>query len=567
MGVTPVVATLVLVGALLTLSAAAAWRRRAAPAAREFALALGIAALGGFSVAASVGFGLPTAFVVAPTLLVALVLPIPWLTFALAYTGRTELASVRFSALAAVIPGLGVGATAVIFGSRLVPGLRLPAPEAASGLAALAVTFLGLLQWLGLLYAGGLMFVSSGLVLLTYQRYRYLDSTAGLLLGVFGTVPWISLLFGFQVVGVDPRALPWTVAVGFLIGGVAAGVGIRRYRLFSGVPAIGNVGPATVIEELGDGMFVTDDAGVVVEVNPAAEAMVDADAADLVGATVESVLTVPLERLTEVEFLELHTASGRRLFEPTVSELADQHGHRLGHAIVLRDVTERTSRRQRLEVLNRVLGHNLRNRMNVVIGHAEILLAGVDDPDLRRSVEHIIDSSWELIRLSERGKEIEQALAAESAATDEPASLEAVVTAVVETVRRDYPEGTVRTDVPGDVVIDAPGELIELALRHLVENALEHNDAPQPTVEIRASFGSGNFPLSVTVLDDGPGIPESETNVIERGEETDLDHASSLGIWVVRWAVDRLGGTVSFERRDPTGTAVTIDLPGARRVD
>ena len=565
MALSPVAGALLLAGALLGLSAVAAWRRRGAPAAGAFAVAVGVTGLGALAVATSVLLGLSTASVVAPTLLVALVLPVPWLLFALEYTGRTEMVTSGFTVLVSLIPALGVLATAVIFGSRLVPWLTLPSQESATALVALGVALLGLLQWLGLLYAGGLMFVASGLVVLTFQRYRYLDSTAGLLLGVFGTVPWVSLLFGFQVVGVDPRALPWTVAVGFLIGGVAAGLGLQRYHLFRGVPAIGNVGPTTVLEELDDGMFVTDETGRVVDLNPAAERLVDADATTVVGADIERYLGVPLADLEGVDHLDLDTAGGRRRLEPRLSTLADQHGHRLGYAVVLRDVTARTTRQQRLDVLNRVLRHNLRNKMSLVFGHAEFLRRGIDDPDLLRNVDAIVDAGEELVGLSESAQEVDQSLAAASAA-GEPALLAPLVDEVLATVGSDHPTATLRADVPPDLRVTGSAELHRLALRHLVRNAVEHHGGPAPVVEVTATYRPGDAtPLHLAVLDDGPGIPTSETRVIERGTETQLEHTSSLGLWAVRWVVDRLGGAIAFERREPTGTAVRLRFPGVDR--
>lgn len=224
----------------------------------------------------------------------------------------------------------------------------------------------------------------------------------------------------------------------------------------------------------------------------------------------------------------------------------------------------RTTRRQRLEVLNRVLRHNLRNSMNVVRGHAERLRDRIGEEDLRRSVEMILQSSRELLRLSERGSEVEQVLSLESSVGGHT-PLERVVDGVLDDVASRYPDGTFVSDVPADVVLDGPGDLLRITLRHLVENAIEHNDSTAPTVEVEATYDAGAYPLTISVLDNGPGIPESETRVIRRGTETDLEHASNLGLWVVKWAVTRLGGEVSFDDRDPTGTAVTLRLPGAER--
>lgn len=566
MNLYPVTVVLVFAGMLLWGATVTTWLRREAPAAGLFAVVACLAGTGALAIATSVALDLPHPFVLAPAVTVALLLPVPWLLFAFEYTGRDELVSPGVAGSAAVLPGLGLVAVAIIFGSRLLPGLELPSREAASGLVLVGVTSLSMVQWLALLYSGGVMLVGSGIVLLTFHRYEHLDPTAGMLLGVFGTVPWLSLLFGFQVASITPSALSRIVAVGFLIGGTASGIGLGRYHLFRTVPAAGNVGPATVIQELADGVFITDDEGMTVAVNTAAERAMDAPATELVGGDVGELLDTPLEDLRGAEDVELLTDGGRRLFEPTVSELTDHHGYHLGYAIVLRDVTARTTRQQRLEVLNRVLRHNLRNEMTVILGHAKRLGEEIDDPDLADRTRELVRHGQDLVRLSEEAQEIERLMATVETSA-RTVSLASLVEDILETAGEDHPRVTDEANVPPDIAVE-DSELLELALTHLIENAIEHNDSEDPRVEITASYDPGEtYPLTVSVADNGPGIPDTEMEVIERGTETQLRHGSGLGLWVVRWAITRLGGEITFECREPRGTIVRLRLPQARRTD
>jgi signal transduction histidine kinase len=62
------------------------------------------------------------------------------------------------------------------------------------------------------------------------------------------------------------------------------------------------------------------------------------------------------------------------------------------------------------------------------------------------------------------------------------------------------------------------------------------------------------------VSDDGPGIPEAELETIRAGQETDLQHTSGLGLWVVTWGATLLGAEVDFDA-GPEGTTVTVALP------
>ena len=560
-----VAVALLLAGLLLLWTALAAWQRREAPGSDLFALAAGSAGAAALAVAASIALSLPREVALASTVVVGLVFPVPWLLFSFAYTGRNDLVSPGAAAAVAAVPVTGLLATGLIFGSRLVPWLTLPARDAATGLAAVTAVFLNMVQWLALLYTGGVMLVGSGVVLWTFHRYEHLDSTAGTLLGVFGTVPWISVLFGLQVSEIEPIALPGTVAVGFLAGGLAAAGSLERYQLFRNVPAAGNVGPATVVEELEDVMVVTDSEETVVEANAAAEQALDAAAAEVIGADLEAVLDVSLGDLRETTPIELQSVSGRCLFEPTVSELTDQHGHRLGYAIVLRDVTARNTRQQRLEVLNRVLRHNLRNDMNVISGRAELIRRNADDPELAQNAQCVLRNARGLNRLSEEAREIDRVMATVGTAS-ESVSLAPLAEEVLDAAAAGRRAVTADVAVPEGIAVRSSEEVLRLALENLVDNAIEHNDIDAPYVGIRASYDADRtYPVTVSVDDDGPGIPDTERRVIERGDENSLQHGSSLGLWVVRWAVTRLGGEIDFERREPRGMTVTLRLPGERR--
>jgi signal transduction histidine kinase len=49
--------------------------------------------------------------------------------------------------------------------------------------------------------------------------------------------------------------------------------------------------------------------------------------------------------------------------------------------------------------------------------------------------------------------------------------------------------------------------------------------------------------------------------VLASGTETAIQHGSGLGLWVVKWGVELVGGSVQFESRRPTGTRVILTIP------
>ncbi|WP_459987600.1 ATP-binding protein, partial [Natrinema sp. JCM 9743] len=70
--------------------------------------------------------------------------------------------------------------------------------------------------------------------------------------------------------------------------------------------------------------------------------------------------------------------------------------------------------------------------------------------------------------------------------------------------------------------------------------------------------------LTLTVADDGPGIPPEERELLEGDREiTQLRHASGLGLWLVNWVVTQAGGRLTFHDNEPRGTVVTLAIPRA----
>jgi signal transduction histidine kinase len=224
-------------------------------------------------------------------------------------------------------------------------------------------------------------------------------------------------------------------------------------------------------------------------------------------------------------------------------------------ATVERSVARNRERNRQLQVLDRLLRHNLRNELNVVRGHAELVLAEASDTTAE-SAREIIERCDHLLATAEKERTINRVLEADTA--PEPVDVAALVRDAVETVRRDYPGATVSLDAPDAARALAVPE-IEPALRELVENPLDHTDGDLPTVAVSVAVTADT--VTVRVADDGPGIPEIERRVLAGDDDIDaLNHSQGLGLWLVHWSVAYSGGSLSFADNDPRGTVVTVEL-------
>jgi signal transduction histidine kinase len=199
--------------------------------------------------------------------------------------------------------------------------------------------------------------------------------------------------------------------------------------------------------------------------------------------------------------------------------------------------------------------------MTVIVGHAQTL-AKRDDDAVSGPAETIADRGQALHRLSEKARSIER-LVAEGTGERSTVDLADVVDGVVGEYRT-AAEGTEAEGATFDVAIptteiETNRSILDAVLDNAVENAIRHHDRPDPTVRIRVESTPAG--LDLLVEDDGPGLPDHERETIESGSESALRHASGLGLWVITWGVETLGGEVSFEERDPRGTRVRLSLP------
>ncbi|MXR42344.1 PAS domain S-box protein [Halobaculum sp. WSA2] len=227
-----------------------------------------------------------------------------------------------------------------------------------------------------------------------------------------------------------------------------------------------------------------------------------------------------------------------------------------GAVFVASDVSERKQREQRLAVLNRVLRHNVRNDVNVVRGHLEMLAE--ECPGGEEHVRVIDDRLSRMVELSETARKIER-LRGEDAAERTTIDVAETLHERVERLRSDSCDARVRSDVPDSLPVVAH-ELLPHALDNVLDNAVEHNDSDVPVVEVTTNRDAERNHAVVSVVDDGPGLPATERKVLTSETETQLDHSSGVGLWLTRWIVRSSGGSIAVEESEYGGTRVSIRL-------
>jgi len=280
-------------------------------------------------------------------------------------------------------------------------------------------------------------------------------------------------------------------------------------------------------------------------------------------------LIVPADRREEAKQFDKQTAAGES--NAAVVERVTANGRRqfvyrsvpieTAHAFAIyTDVTAELRRKRHLDVLQRVLRHNLRNDVNVIAGQAEKIAALADDEEIQAAAASITETANGLARLSEEAKTVQRVLG--ESPTLEPTDITAIIDQVVTACSKEFPAATVTTDCPTALLVAADASL-RILVESLIDNAIRHNTATTPAVTVTARVVD-DATAELLIADNGPGIPVTERDVVTGEQDiTPLHHGSGLGLWLVRWITDRYGADLSIETPDNGGTTVRIGFDRA----
>ncbi|WP_049917637.1 PAS domain-containing sensor histidine kinase [Haloferax denitrificans] len=267
----------------------------------------------------------------------------------------------------------------------------------------------------------------------------------------------------------------------------------------------------------------------------------------------------------EDEF-RLVTAEGSELWVRTRGEPVIRDGRVAALRGTIQDVTARRTREDELErmnaeleALNRIVRHDIRNDMAVVVGWAELLREHVDEEGAD-ILSRILSTGRHTTEITEVARDLMETMSGGGVET-RPMSLSNAVERELAVRREAFPHATFEVDgaIP-DVAVRA-NPLIASVLGNLLNNAVQHN-ADDTVVTVSATVDDDAQTAVVRIADDGSGIPDARKSVVfGKGEKGLESTGTGLGLYLVHQLVDSFGGEVHFEDNDPTGTVAVVAIP------
>ncbi|AXG06167.1 PAS domain S-box protein [Haloplanus rubicundus] len=332
-----------------------------------------------------------------------------------------------------------------------------------------------------------------------------------------------------------------------------------------------------LFDGIGDAVLVHDTRGTIIAANDAAsERLGYADS--LVGRRIDDVecaradeasATVRTDSADDrIVYETVHTAADGETIPVEVSARYVRYRGSPAVLSVARDVTRRRDsehelarKRDQLRALNRVLRHDIRNDMQIVLGLGGLLEDHVDEEGAEY-LRTIRDTGEHVVELTESSRDLARAVAGEAELPLEPISLDETLRAEIDRRREAFGHASIEIhgDVP-DVDVRA-NDLLSSVFRNLLNNAVQHSDREEPTVEVTADMTRGDHTAIVRIADDGPGIaPGRREAVFGKGEKGLDSEGTGLGLYLVQSLVDQYGGEVWIEDNEPRGTVVVVELP------
>lgn len=211
---------------------------------------------------------------------------------------------------------------------------------------------------------------------------------------------------------------------------------------------------------------------------------------------------------------------------------------------------------KKLGEVSAVLGHQLRNPLASLKGHAQLLVERLPgDAPGRDGAETVVREASRLEALTDQILEF-----VKTGSVDlEPVDPAALLRAVAER----WPQGRVVVEASG-----APDRWpldrsrMEQALVNVVDNAVE---VSPPDAPVRLEAQASGERLLLRVADRGPGIRPGDRERIFEPFYTQRVSGTGLGLALARRIAEGHGGTISAHPGADGGTEIRIELPGPVR--
>jgi PAS domain S-box-containing protein len=331
----------------------------------------------------------------------------------------------------------------------------------------------------------------------------------------------------------------------------------------------------TQADSVDKSILITDSDGTIQYVNSQFERTTGYSAQEAIGQTPrilksgehdqafyeELWATITAGEVWEADITNRRKSGERYQAHQNIIPVTDADGGITHFVAIEDDITESQFVDEVLDVMERVLRHNVRTSVQVIEGYAEVLEQSGLDSDGEAALQMIREQARNLNEMSDRAGHIRDLFQNRHESHTIPV---AQLADIVAEYRDQYPSVEIDLSIEAAETLDVQhGDLLQVALDEALANAIGHNTSPQPHIAVTVEQLRDEPDIRITIADNGPGIPEQERAAIASGRETQLVHGTGIGLWTMYWTLTALGGTMELAENDPQGTRVMFRVPTA----
>ncbi len=332
-------------------------------------------------------------------------LPLGWLAMVINYTDRTFPLK-RLLLILAIMPLI----TNILIWTNDSHHLfrRYPSLDTTSGPFSILVNDYGpWFYWINLPF-GTVIFLVSFALLIQALFTTTVHRTQIITLLVATILPYlVDILYLFNITPIPH--LNFT-PIAFTVTGILILWSLFRYRFLDLMPVARN----KVIENMQNGLIVLDNQNRVIDINPAAQKLVNQSKSKIIGQSIEQFLIRQPDLVNKYrDVLETYSqivlgkGSAQRYFDLQISSLYDRRGKISGRLMLLYDITQRKQAEEALrraketaEAANQAksnflahMSHELRTPLNGILGYTQILKQDSSIAHPQQEKLHIIEQS------------------------------------------------------------------------------------------------------------------------------------------------------------------------------
>jgi len=330
-----------------------------------------------------------------------------------------------------------------------------------------------------------------------------------------------------------------------------------------------------LIENTKDIMFSFDNRGIITFIGPQVENF-GYRREELIGKSIEGIMEVLdtddrqkasemfKRRLadgddTSTVYRIMDRGGGLHWIEENVVIKTDPDGNLLAVNGVIRDITDRKLVEEELvkvnEVLrlvNRIMRHDIKNRLSVAYGILGILAEKDNiESDL---IGEALNSVEGTIEIAKRMEELESLIKLRDAG--EKRSLSEIITEV-------SGNAGVKISVEGDCPVVVDGAFISV-IENLVSNSVKHGGAKEVRFRIRKKKNR----CELEVIDDGEGVPDSIRDLLfEESFSWGPNKGTGLGLFIAKKVIESYGGSIRVGESKTGGARFIVVLPAGEQED